>query len=456
MKANIRETIDKIERGETTPRQYPTSDVSSIQTPVDKIEEKAIHLSTKEKKDLKVMFGKIYEDIKSFLKIYIDMPDQHYELVTLWILGTYLHDKFETFPYLFINAMRGSGKTRLLKIIASLSKDGSMNTSMREAVLFRMGKKTLCLDEFEGVGSKEAQALREVLNASYKKGMKITRMKKQRNLTGGEEYVTEEFEPYKPIAMANIWGMEEVLLDRCISVILEKSSDARRTRLVEDFENHPFIVNTKKMLEVKLVQLVSFFSELGVLARWNLYVNDRYNYTTTYNTYTTLTALTTLNKSNPVTELTLQYLHKDIDFLSMFNKIHETNINGRNLELMMPFFVISHFISNDTFDKVLKIATETTKEKKKDEMTESKDVSLIDFISKFGLASEFVKIKKFTIDFREFVGDEEGDEKWINTKWVGRALSRLSLTKEKRRLKEGIEIIPNVQKAIEKIKLFKG
>jgi len=36
--------------------------------------------------------------------------------------------------------------------------------------------------------------------------------------------VIEEFAVYCPIAMANIRGMENVLGDRCISLILEKSS----------------------------------------------------------------------------------------------------------------------------------------------------------------------------------------------------------------------------------------
>lgn len=418
--------------------------------PISQIDEKALFLTDEQKEETRLILGKIYEDIKTFLKVYIDMPEGHYELITLWILGTYLHDKFETFPYLFINAMRGSGKTRLLKIISALSYKGIMNTSMREAVLFRMGKKTLCIDELEGIGSKEAQALREVLNASYKKGMKITRMKKVRT-PEGEDYVTEDFEPYKPIAMANIWGMEEVLGDRCVTLILEKSGDARMTRLAENFSDDPHVVAIKSQLNGLLVYLCSFFGEFDILKRWNMYVNDRYNYTTTYNTYSTQTT----DSASVLTESRLHFKHKEVDFLSMFNKIHDTNINGRNLELMMPFFMVSHFISDKTFEDVLVIASDMTKVKKDNELTESKDVTLIDFVSKMGIGGNYIKIKKFTHEFREFVGSDEGEEKWINAHWVGRALNRLSLVKEKRRVREGIEIVPNIQKAIEKIKIFK-
>jgi len=423
-----------------------------ILKPISQIDPK--NLTDDDKKQAKQIIGRCYEDIKQFLHTYVDMKEEDYEIVTLWILGTYVHDNFETFPYLFINAMRGSGKSRLLKIIKELSKDGCLNTSMRESVLFRMGKKTLCIDEFEGLGSKEAQALREVLNAAYKKGMQISRMRKVKSNLG-ENYEQDDFEPYKPIAMANIWGMEEVLGDRCITVMLEKSGDKRRTRLSEDFEDNPMILSIKSQLNAVLVYMCSYFSEKGILRRWNKYINDRYKYTntlTTYNTYTTLTTPTKRVESDLQSEVCVTKVYED----EMFNKIHDTNINGRNLELMMPFLLISKGISNECFEKVLKISTDKTKERKENEMTESKDVMLFDYISKFGLATEFVTVKKLTQEFRNFVGDDEGDEKWINTRWVGRALKRLSLIKEKRRQSQGMEIIPNISKAIEKIKIFRN
>lgn len=424
---------------------------SGVLKPASQIDPQYYDDKTKER--LKKLVGNVYQDIRQFLSNYVDMREQDYDLITLWIIGTYIHDEFETFPYLFINAMRGSGKSRLLKIIKELSKDGVLNTSMRESVLFRMGKKTLCIDEFEGVGGKDAQALREVLNASYKKGMQISRMKKVRSALG-EGYEQEDFEPYKPIAMANIWGMEEVLGDRCVTIILEKSGDNRRTRLSEDFSDNPVISCIKAQLNGLLVYMCSYFGVEGIWNRWNNYINDRYNYTTTYYTYNTYTTQTTHTKLTTKAQTTENKLH-NLEILEMFNKIHDTNINGRNLELMMPFILISKMISSEVFERVLQIATDTTKERKENEMTESKDVILIDYISKFTFAKEFITIKKITTDFRAYVGDDEGDEKWINARWVGRALKRLSLIKEKRRVSQGIEVIPDVLKAEEKIKIFK-
>ena len=144
------------------------------------------------------------------------------------------HSNFSTFPYLFVNAIRGSGKTRLLKIIASLSHEGQLTASLTEAVMFRTTG-TLALDEFEGLNSKDNASLRELLNASYKKGTKIMRMTKKRG-PDGESLQVEEFEPYRPLVMANIFGMTEVLGDRCVTILLEKSSALHIIKLVED--NH--------------------------------------------------------------------------------------------------------------------------------------------------------------------------------------------------------------------------
>lgn len=107
-----------------------------------------------------------YQAINYVLREYVDLKEEYYSIISLWIIGTYVHDSFNTFPFLFINAMRGSGKTRLLKLIAALSKDGDIQANISESVLFRTAKgRTILLDEMESIGSKERGLLRELLNA---------------------------------------------------------------------------------------------------------------------------------------------------------------------------------------------------------------------------------------------------------------------------------------------------
>ncbi|KKK51803.1 hypothetical protein LCGC14_3111300, partial [marine sediment metagenome] len=305
--------------------------------------------------------------------------------MAIWIIGTYIHDEFETFPYLFFNAMRGSGKSRMLRLIAELSHNGELLGSMSEAALFRTAKgRTLCIDEFEKVGSQEKQGLRELLNAAYKKGSKIKRMKKMK-----EGYEVEEFEVYSSIVMANIWGMEEVLSDRCITIIIEKSGRPEITKLIENFSNDSQIKKIKNDINDVVCSLCSIISIRKIEKEWNSYILDKY-YTTlhTYTTQTTLDIHTTLNQ----------------DKISLFNKMDDAGIDGRNLELSFPIFMIANLLNS--FDPILKTLKDIMIEKKLEDITESKDVQVFDFVSRQELLKNYVSMIKLTNQFRDFLGLE--------------------------------------------------
>src|SRR3990172_11895238 len=136
------------------------------------------NIKQKEIEKKKIEVSKCYEKIIEILSKYVDMNEEKKKIIAVWIMGTYFHEEFNTYPYLFFNAMRGSGKTRLLRLLSWIGNkgDGSVQNDMKEAVLFRMQRnKILCVDEFENVGSKDKQTLRQIFNSAYKKGLKITR-----------------------------------------------------------------------------------------------------------------------------------------------------------------------------------------------------------------------------------------------------------------------------------------
>ena len=235
-----------------------------------------IQLPAGESETNKLLFLESYEIIIALLKKYLDLKEEYYNIIALWILGTYFHKNFETYPYLFINAMKGSGKTRLLKLIKSLSCGGEMLNSLTEAVLFRQST-PLCIDEFESIGRAGNENLRELLNSCYKKGTKVKRMKKVKSIEG-ENQVVEEFEVFRPICMANIWGMEEVLGDRCINLTLEKSALSGITNLIEIWEKERLFKKFKKIMTVLTQNKVSVvLCDVMLLENiymgWNLYIN---------------------------------------------------------------------------------------------------------------------------------------------------------------------------------------
>jgi len=386
---------------------------------------------------LKQIIKKNYWVIKEILEKYMDMKPDYYTLTSLWICGTYLHKNFYTYPYLFFNAMRGSGKSRILELIAELSKDGIFTKAPTEAVLFRTTG-TLSIDEFERVSYKEKIGVRELLNSAYKKGIKIMRMKKKK-VDKQEEQVVEEFEPYRPIVMANIWGMEEVLGDRCITLILEKSNDLIKTRLVQDYQTNEIIQNTKKNLNV--CSLCNVVYQKNIYKQWNNYIIDKYNTTLTTQTYiTTHTTQTT------------QHLSNTIKLNKLFNKIDESKLSGRNLELFLPLYFIAFNIDDFILDDIIRISKEISQERLHEEETESKDILLYDFISQKPETRDFKFVKELTAEFKQFIDE---DDVWINTKWMGRALKRLDLVVDKRRKTKGVEVTLNVKKAGKKIKMFR-
>jgi len=392
-----------------------------------------LELTEKSKEKLRENFYEIIE----VLKRYVDLKEEYYPLIALWIIGTYNHNKFSSYPYLFLNAMRGSGKSRTLKLIAKLSKDGQVMASPTEAVLFRTNG-TLAIDEFENVGSKEKGAIRELLNSSYKKGTMIMRMKKKKTIDG-EEQVVEEFETYRPILIANIWGMEEVLGDRCIQLILEKSNNPLITKLIEDFEENNYIDKiTNSLVECSLCSVVSL---KNIYKKWNNYIIDKYK--TTLTTYTT---------TNTITTLTTQDSLNDLKIIALFNKIEESGIQGRNLELFLPLFFIAIELGDNILKETIKTASNITLEKTHEEEMESSDVMVLDFISKRESNLIFYSVKILADEFRSFINENED---WLNSKWFGRALKRLNLVVDKRRTHRGIEVILNVKKAQEKIRMFR-
>lgn len=392
-----------------------------------------------------IKMAECYDKIIQLAKRYIDMPEDYYHVLASWIIGTYSHESFPAYPYLFFNAMRGSGKTRTLKFISALGSkgDGSVQNNLTEAVIFRIPRgTTTCIDEVEQIGSKDKQTLRELLNSAYKKGMKVKRMRKVKTQVG-EQQVVETFEPYYPIAMANIWGMDEVLGDRSISLTLEKSNHPFLTKMYEDFDNEDFLEIKRTLEQLSVVSEVKCCKK-NIYIEWNNYLISKYNTThTTYIHYTTQTTQTTPTK-------------EEIELEQIFNKIDELGINGRNFELLLPLIIVNKNISDEHFERIMLIGKEIMEKKKEDEYTDSKDVTLYEYVGTWLTeSSEYKSVKDIVQEFRMFCGEGEQDDRWLNDRWMGKALKRLCLIKQKRRVSNGMQIILDFAKAREKLKIFK-
>jgi hypothetical protein len=218
--------------------------------------------------------------------------------------------------------------------------------------------------------------------------------------------------------------MEDVLGDRCIPIILEKST-SNKTKLVERWTH-------EKAYQDIVTTLTSFIQcSLCRCSYENNIIEDWNNYITTLTTDTTITTLTT---------------H------STLKKIYETGINGRYLELGFPLFVVGSLLGKEIFENILKIYSEIVNQKKDDNLTENSDISLYDMISQEQESNYFIRVKDLTDKFRQFL---QSNEEWLNDKWMGRALKRLNLILESKRMSSGVQVKLNYKKAQEQLNKFK-
>jgi len=260
--------------------------------------------------------------VEETIKKYVFFKSENYaSLVSFWIVSTYFYDFFNTFPFLHLQGLKGSGKTRLLRLISKFSFGGLLTSDFTEASLFRSEKRTLCLDEVEKLSKENFENLSALLKASYKKSSTALRVEKDKK----NNFVVVNYDLYKPLAFANIQGMEDVLQSRALKVWTERTYDQKFIFLVENFNGGVFDVVINNLLFVRSVlveQYLNFFENLSEL--WNDYIKFR---------------------AGVVSDVKSVLFCDENSFLnSLFDEIYAGFVNvrvGRDFELFFPLAVVA-------------------------------------------------------------------------------------------------------------------
>ena len=388
--------------------------------------------------DYKTAYNLLLESLKEW----VVMEDIYYPIVATWLISTYHIDDFPTFPILLINAQKRSGKTRLLKFGAFMTTNGVYTMDMTEAVLFRMPaamKCSLFIDEAERMGGKEKKTLRTMLNAVYKKGLKIFRTRKNKQT---EQYEIDSFDVFVPVGIANIKGVDDVLEDRCISIIMERSNNPNVVNKPEIFHLDSVLLYIKKIInEVSESSVVS-------VDKSSIYMIYRHLLNTTLTTHYTLTphtTLTTLNNNN----------NNNNNKETLIDKIMRCGIVGRDLELWLPLIVMRYMIDEESIDDFIDIGREMASRKKIDDMVQDTDTSFLVFLSDMITEQnqdQFFSATALATSYRE--NEDIKDARYFNAKRLGKIAKRLKVIVEKRRLSRGIEIRFNRAKILNKCKMM--
>lgn len=190
----------------------------------------------------------VFEEVRDYIYANVELPREAlYDVTALWVMASYLPEKFYSVPYLCFIGPKDSGKTRALEVLWQLAYRSVLSPSFSSAALFRTIQKfspTLCLDEAEIYGREQKTEAIAVLNAGYRKGQYILRVN---NETGGIDCFNSF--GFKALASTNIFV--PTIESRAIIINMRKN--------VRDI---PLFLDTEKAASLRLLLLCYRFNIL--------------------------------------------------------------------------------------------------------------------------------------------------------------------------------------------------
>jgi hypothetical protein len=385
-----------------------------------------------------VNFQVVFDDVKRQYDEYMEFTeDWHYDLMTVWCMGTYFHEIFNAYPYIFLNAVKRSGKTKCLALTGCMAFNAFNALTMTPASLFRLvdgTKATLLIDEMEKINKKDEGDLRALLLAGYKKGSEVPRVEEKKGQTGLKGYGVPSYSTYSPRMLANISGIEDVLEDRALTVILQRGNN--KDKMNKDIDEH-----NQRWQEIrdKLYLNLMFYAN-GVNDRNEniiefmdeFYAKNRGFIEEELNEKVVIEEKeekqSTLWKGVGKIERGVEIELKDvIDGL----------IKGRGFELWRPIFTIASLVSEEVLLRIFINAVRHEKTRREEDLTETLDSLLIELLLQTVNEDNYYRVKDITQKLKEGNPD---DERWLNQRWVSRALKRLGLIKERKKHSSGLMV----------------
>lgn len=174
--------------------------------------------------------AELLDDIKRFAGRFLAFPTEHHLVVLcLWIAHTWCVSAFYVTPRLVLDSPEpGSGKTRVLEVLALLCRAAKLTLSTTTAALYRRiaaagdSPPTILQDEADAVFGKtanpQAEDLRALFNAGYKRGATVDRCEGD-----AKNMRVREFPVFAPVALAGLAGkMPATIMDRAVPMHMRR------------------------------------------------------------------------------------------------------------------------------------------------------------------------------------------------------------------------------------------
>mgnify|MGYP000138422935 CR=1 FL=1 len=357
----------------------------------------------------------IYTNLINILMENIWLKNEiYYDLIALWIIGTYFNDVFRIYPVLFIYGSSGSGKTRLLSLIIAVSRRGFPLTDLKDSNIYRViegYRPTLGIDDFDKLIKRYRPVLISLLKHVYKDVISIPRLEKVR----GDRFILGLFSMYAPTVITSVDKLE-VDLDESLGTQLE-------TRYIE-------IEMIKSRRNFKNIDFTKEYADV----RSKLYI--------------------------------ARFLYADKVYSTYYEV--DTGLTGRDDELWRPILTIAKLISDGLYNKIKEYAITYSREKEEELYREEKTIiNAIELLFQqntlnnqrppaveFTVSDLLNNIRILLVEELHELNDKQFEKEW-SVQRLGRILERMHIPK-KRVGKERRRLRIVDQELLEELKLRYG
>lgn len=319
-----------------------------------------------------------FELLKTTLREYMSFEEERfYDLVPLWIMGTFFHRGMTTYPYLSLTGNKKCGKSKLLSFIQATSFQGLLNVGATAASTIRLVHSnhiTCCVDEAENLGrasDENVQALLGIYNSGYKYGAKVPKC--------GHLNKVELFDSFSPKAFGGIAALNDTTASRCINLLMPPVKGREKfNREINSRDKH--------------------FLEL----RDSMYIHMLSDFNEILSTYREL--------ESPSSEL-----------------------SGRDWEMWKPLLSLAQVIDSNLFSNIAALALKMTKQRKDSDFSAEDDIEFLKVISMLLEENTEPKGHLFIQDIKKALIETECDTflelsaKYISNRWIGSWLKRLGV-----------------------------
>jgi hypothetical protein len=262
-----------------------------------------------------------------------------------------------------ISGAKRCGKSKFLKFAEMLAFNAIFSTNISTPTLYRLIQSLRCtilMDEAEALSDAQRKTeLKNILYAGYKKYGFVFRTGK----TSKDQIVPERFEVFSPKIFVTYEGLEEILNDRSINIVMI------RTQI-------------KEIADREIYEADPVWSNL----RDKLYIFALKNWREIREIYRTL---------NPIEE-----------------------IHSRELELWKPILALAKFFGDNVYEEMKNLAIKKIKEKEMREETETREIILLSVLVEMVKEDGLYAI----VDIKEKVKELYGEE--FSVDWIGKTLSQ--------------------------------